>query len=130
MSLAELLRRPEISYEGLAEIDPDRPEISYHSRVQVSVNIKYEGYIQKQKRQISRFRKLENRKLPEDLDYMAMEGIRIEAREKLADRKPDSVGQASRISGVSPADINVLLINLEKMRYQGKERSGKGGENE
>ena len=130
MSLAELLRRPEISYEGLAEIDPDRPEISYHSRVQVSVNIKYEGYIQKQKRQISRFRKLENRKLPEDLDYMAMEGIRIEAREKLADRKPDSVGQASRISGVSPADINVLLIYLEKMRYQGKERSGKGGENE
>lgn len=128
MNLAELLKRPEITYEGLAEIDPERPEISYHSRIQVSVNIKYEGYIQKQMRQINRFRRLENRKLPEDLDYMAMEGIRIEAREKLADRKPDSVGQASRISGVSPADINVLLIYLEKMRYQGKAHSEKQAE--
>ena len=78
----------------------------------VEIEIKYEGYIQKQMRQINRFRRLENRKLPEDLDYMAMEGVRIEAREKLAERKPDSVGQASRISGVSPADISVLLMYL------------------
>lgn len=129
MSLAELLKRPEITYEGLREIDPERPEISYHSRVQVSVNIKYEGYIQKQERQISRFRKLESRKLPEDLDYMALDGIRIEAREKLAERKPDSVGQASRISGVSPADINVLLIHLEKMKYRREKSGGSGAEN-
>ena len=103
----------------MKEIDPDRPEISCHSQVQVSVNIKYEGYIQKQMRQISRFRKLESRKLPDDIDYMSLEGIRIEAREKLAERRPDSVGQASRISGVSPADINVLLIHLEKRKYSG-----------
>ena len=135
MSLAELLKRPEITYDGLREIDPDRPEISYHSRIQVSVNIKYAGYIEKQMRQIHRFRKLESRKLPEDIDYLSLEGIRIEAREKLAERKPDSVGQASRISGVSPADINVLLIHLEKMKYQNGTRRGdrdgqeKGGDN-
>lgn len=117
MSLAELLKRPEVTYENLAEIDPDRPELSYHSRVQVSVNIKYEGYIGKQKKLIEKFRKLESKKLPADLDYMALDGIRTEAREKLQERRPDSVGQASRISGVSPADINVLLIHLEKMKY-------------
>ncbi len=117
MPLAELLKRPEVTYENLAAIDPDRPSLSYHSRVQVSVNIKYEGYIDKQKKLIEKFRKLESKKLPADLDYMALDGIRIEAREKLNDRKPDSVGQASRISGVSPADINVLLIHLEKMKY-------------
>ena len=124
VSLAELLRRPEVTYERLKEIDPERPELSCHSQVQVSVNIKYEGYIQKQMRQISRFRKLESRKLPADLDYMSLEGIRIEAREKLAERRPDSVGQASRISGVSPADINVLLIHLEKRKYAEGIRSG------
>ena len=123
VSLAELLRRPEVTYEGLKEIDPDRPEISCHSQVQVSVNIKYEGYIQKQMRQIGRFRKLESRKLPDDIDYMSLEGIRMEAREKLADRRPDSVGQASRISGVSPADISVLLIHLEKRKYSGGRES-------
>ena len=128
ISLAELLKRPEITYEKLKEIDPERPEISYHSQVQVSVNIKYEGYIQKQERQINRFRKLESRKLPEDLDYMALEGIRIEAREKLAERKPDSVGQASRISGVSPADINVLLIHLEKRKYRNQQNVVSGSD--
>ncbi len=117
MPLAELLKRPEVTYENLAEIDPDRPVLSYHSRVQVSVNIKYEGYIEKQKKLIEKFRKLESKKLPADLDYMALDGIRTEAREKLQARRPDSVGQASRISGVSPADINVLLIHLEKMKY-------------
>lgn len=118
ISLAELLKRPEVTYENLAEIDPERPALSYHSRVQVGVNIKYEGYIEKQRKLIEKFRKLESKKLPADLDYISLEGIRIEAREKLSERRPDSVGQASRISGVSPADINVLLIHLEKMRQR------------
>lgn len=120
MYLADLLKRPEVTYENLAEVDPDRPEISYHSKIQVSVNIKYAGYIKKQQRQIERFRKLENKKLPKDIDYASLEGIRIEAREKLDARRPDSVGQASRISGVSPADISVLLIHLEKMKHEKK----------
>lgn len=114
MSLADILKRPEITYESLKEIDTDRPEISYHSRVQINVVIKYEGYIEKQKKLIEKFKRLENRKLPDDLDYMSIEGLRIEAREKLTDRRPDSIGQASRISGVSPSDINVLIIYLEK----------------
>lgn len=117
ISLAELLKRPQVTYENLAAIDPNRPELSYHSRVQVHVNIKYEGYISKQLAQIEKFKKLENQILPKDLDYAALDGIRLEARQKLNDFRPDSVGQASRISGVSPADINVLLIHLEKMRH-------------
>lgn len=123
-TLADLLRRPEVTYENLREIDPDRPALSYHSRVQVNVNIKYEGYIEKQLKQIERFQRLESKKLPPDLDYMHLDGIRTEAREKLAARRPDSVGQASRISGVSPSDINVLLIHLEKRKY----RQRNGGE--
>lgn len=118
-SLADLLRRPQVTYENLAAIDADRPEISYHARVQVHVNIKYEGYISKQLRQIEKFKKLENRKLPYDIDYNALDGLRLEAREKLNKFRPDSVGQASRISGISPADINVLLIHLERMKYKG-----------
>ncbi len=117
-ALSELLKRPEVTYESLREIDPERPELSYHSRVQVNVNIKYEGYIDKQRKLIEKFRKLESRKLPADINYMQLDGIRIEAREKLNERRPDSIGQASRISGVSPADINVLMVHLEKMRYK------------
>lgn len=128
VSLAELLRRPEVNYDNLAEIDTDRPDISYHSKVQAAVNIKYEGYIKKQMRQIEKFKRLENRKIPADIDYMSLEGIRNEAKEKLEARRPDSVGQASRISGVSPADINVLLIYLERMKYAGKS-SGNSGDN-
>lgn len=116
ITLAELLKRPEITYEMLAAIDDERPRLSRHSVTRVEVQIKYEGYIAKQYQQIEKFKRLETKKLSPDLDYMALEGLRIEARQKLSQIKPLSVGQASRISGVSPADINVLLIHLEKMR--------------
>ncbi|HOA43100.1 MAG TPA: tRNA uridine-5-carboxymethylaminomethyl(34) synthesis enzyme MnmG [Bacillota bacterium] len=116
ISLAELLRRPEISYELLGKVDPEREPLSKHIITSVEVHIKYEGYLAKQEQQIERFRKLENQKLPEDLDYMSLDGLRIEARQKLNQHRPLSLGQASRISGVSPADINVLMIHLERMR--------------
>lgn len=122
VSLADLLRRPQVTYENLAAIDHERPALSYHSQVQVHVNIKYEGYISKQLKQIEKFKKLENRKLPHDIDYSQLDGLRLEAREKLNAFRPDSVGQASRISGISPADINVLLIHLERMRHKGMEK--------
>ena len=121
-SLADLLKRPEMTYDILAEIDPGRPVLSSHAKTKVEVEIKYAGYITKQLAQIERFKKLETRKLDPDLDYMAMEGLRIEAKQKLSQFKPLSLGQASRISGVSPADINVLLIYLEKSR---REKNGK-----
>lgn len=122
VSLADLLRRPQVTYENLAAIDHERPALSYHSQVQVHVNIKYEGYISKQLKQIEKFKKLENRRLPHDMDYSQLDGLRLEAREKLNAFRPDSVGQASRISGISPADINVLLIHLERMRHKGMEK--------
>lgn len=117
VSMADLLRRPQISYKDLEEIDDEtRPTLAYHAATQVEVQIKYEGYINKQLQQIERFNKLENKVLDEDLDYEKVEGLRIEAMQKLNQIKPGSIGQASRISGVSPADINVLLIYLEKQR--------------
>ena len=117
ISMAELLKRPQVTYESLAEIDDEtKPELSYHEITQLEVQIKYEGYINKQLAQIERFRKLEDKVLPSDIDYGSIEGLRIEAAQKLEQLKPESVGQASRISGVSPADINVLLIYLEKKR--------------
>ena len=117
VSMAELLRRPQLAYADLAEIDDEtRPELSSHEVTQLEVQIKYEGYIQKQMAQIERYKKLENRKLPQDFDYSQIEGLRIEAAQKLNQIQPASVGQASRISGVSPADINVLLVYLEKQR--------------
>ncbi len=117
ISMAELLKRPQITYEDLAEIDDSsRPELSYHEVTQLEVRIKYEGYINKQLAQIERFKKLENKKLSPDLEYSKIEGLRIEAWQKLDQVKPSSIGQASRISGVSPADINVLLVYLEKMK--------------
>lgn len=123
-SLMDLMKRPQISYEALLEIDPNRPLdpstgkplVSGHIAEQVEVQIKYSGYIEKQLQQVERFKKLENRKLSPDLDYDAMDGLRIEAKQKLSKIKPLSVGQASRISGVSPADINVLLIHLERTK--------------
>ena len=116
-SLAELLKRPELSYDDLGQLDDEsRPTLSSHAINQLEVQIKYEGYISKQMRQIERFKKLENKRLNEDFDYNEVEGLRIEAMQKLNQLKPLSVGQASRISGVSPADINVLLIHLEKLR--------------
>ena len=119
ISLAELLKRPEVTYENLSDVDPERPVLSYHTVSQLEVMIKYSGYIDKQMKQIEKFRKLEEKRLPENLDYLNLEGLRIEARQKLDAIRPVSVGQASRISGVSPADINVLLIHLEKMRRSG-----------
>ena len=118
ISLLELLKRPEITYDDAAVIDDVRPKLSAHQKTMMEVQIKYEGYIIKQQQQIEKFKKLEHKKLPSDLDYFSIEGLRIEARQKLDALRPASVGQASRISGVSPADINVLLIWLEKMRRQ------------
>lgn len=126
ITLAELLRRPELNYKNTEKIDPDRPILSRHVITSVEIQIKYEGYIFKQLIQIERFRKLENKKLPEGLDFINMEGIRIEARQKLASHKPHSIGQASRISGVSPADINVLLVYLERM---GRSKAAENNDN-
>ena len=114
--LIDLLRRPEITYEMTAPADPERPALSHHEQQALKVQIRYEGYIEKQIRQVERFKRLENRKLSQDLDYMSIEGLRIEARQKLDQLRPVSVGQASRISGVSPADINVLMVELERAR--------------
>ena len=116
ISLAQLLKRAEFTYDELEAIDPGRPQLLYHVRTKVEVAIKYEGYIDKQLQQIEHFKKLETKLLPQDVDYMTIEGIRMEAREKLNQFKPVNVGQASRISGVSPADINVLIVYLEKSR--------------
>lgn len=116
LSLAELLKRPENSYESLGKIDKNRPELPELIKTKVEVEIKYEGYISKQLQQIEKFKKLESRELPKDLDYKAIEGLRLEAKEKLDAQRPSSLGQASRISGVSPADINVLFVWLEKSR--------------
>ncbi|MFQ9893250.1 MAG: tRNA uridine-5-carboxymethylaminomethyl(34) synthesis enzyme MnmG, partial [Emergencia sp.] len=115
-TLADLLKRPQVTYENLIEIDEMRPELSFHAKAQLEVQIKYEGYISKQMAQIEKFKKLEDKALREDLEYDQIEGLRIEAAQKLNQIKPRSVGQASRISGVSPADINVLLVHLEKLR--------------
>ena len=117
ISLYELLKRPELTYENIKDLDRDRPEdLLKDAKIQCEIIIKYEGYIEKQLRQIDQFKKLEDRKLSENMDYNKIEGLRIEARQKLNDIKPLSVGQASRISGVSPADISVLLIYLEQKR--------------
>ena len=110
------MRNPEINYQSLSQIDDDMPKLSAHEQAQLEVQIKYEGYIKKQIAQIARFKKLEERRLPEDFDYNDVSGLRIEARQKLNQQKPVSLGQASRISGVSPADISVLLVYLEKER--------------
>ena len=123
-SLSDLLKRPQITYETLLEIDPGRPAdpatgrplTTGHIAEQVEVQVKYAGYIEKQLVQVERFKKLEDKKLSPDLDYESMEGLRIEAKQKLTKIRPLSIGQASRISGVSPADINVLMIHLEKAR--------------
>ena len=122
ISLAELLKRPEITYENMEEIDGNRPSLSHHAKAQIAVEIKYSGYIEKQKEQVEKFKKMEGKTLPEDIDYLNLEGLRIEAAQKLDSMRPRSIGQASRISGVSPADINVLLVYLEKKRRNNKER--------
>lgn len=116
ISLLELIRRPEIDYRSIAHLDTDRTELSEEVINYVETAIKYEGYIQKQLKQIEQFKKLEDRRIPEDIEYDKINGLRIEARQKLSKILPNSIGQASRISGVSPADINVLLIYLEQVK--------------
>ena len=111
-TLGELIRRPELNYEVLAPIDKNRPELRYDIREQVNINIKYDGYITRQLKQVEQFKKLESKKIPEDMDYDQVKSLRIEAVQKLKQFRPLSIGQASRISGVSPADISVLLVYL------------------
>ena len=116
VKLSDLIKRTELNYEKLKEIDDERPKLSKAEREQVEIQIKYEGYIKLQEKQVEEFKKLENKLLPQDIDYNQIKGICLEARQKLNEYKPSSVGQASRISGISPADISVLLIYLEKMK--------------
>ena len=111
-TLAELIRRPELSYDKLKKIDEDRPDLPWDVAEQVNINIKFEGYIKRQMKQVEQFKKLENRKIPENIDYNEIQSLRIEAKQKLSQIRPASIGQASRISGVSPADISVLLVYL------------------
>jgi len=115
-TLGELIRRPELNYEVLAPIDKNRPELRYDIREQVNINIKYDGYITRQLKQVEQFKKLESKKIPEDMDYDHVKSLRIEAVQKLKLYRPVSIGQASRIAGVSPADVSVLLVYLESHR--------------
>ena len=114
-TLGELIRRPELNYDLIKELDKDRKELPYDVIEQVNINIKYNGYIERQKKQVKNFKKLENKKIPEDFDYKKVKSLRIEAIQKLEFYRPVNIGQASRISGVSPADISVLLIYMEQM---------------
>jgi len=122
-TLAELIRRPELDYFMLTDIDKERPEISEDKAFQVNINIKYEGYLKRQQQQVKQFKKLENKKLDDDFDYSTVSSLRREAVQKLNQYKPVSIGQASRISGVSPADISVLLVHLEQLKYQNKQEN-------
>ncbi|MFQ7575669.1 MAG: tRNA uridine-5-carboxymethylaminomethyl(34) synthesis enzyme MnmG [Lachnospira sp.] len=116
VTLAELIKRPELSYQILAPVDKHRPELREDIKEQVNINLKYEGYIERQLRQVEHFKKLENKLIPDSIDYLEIKGLRKEAMQKLDKFKPRSIGQASRISGVSPADISVLLVYIEQFR--------------
>ena len=116
VTIAELIRRPELDYIKLAEIDPDRPEVDIDTAEQININIKYMGYIKRQTQQVKLFKKLENKKIPNDIDYNEVNSLRIEAAQKLKEVRPISIGQASRISGVSPADITMLMVHLERRK--------------
>ena len=120
VSLLELCKRPECSYENLAELDPERPALSPFICEEVEIEIKYEGYIKRQIQQVEAFKKLEKKKLPKEMDYQNMQNLRLEARQKLDKIRPENIGMASRISGVSPADISVLLVYLEKYKNEAK----------
>ncbi len=119
-SLAELLKRPEMKYDYLVTIDPDRPILSREVTEQVEINLKYDGYIKRQLKQVEQFKKLENKKIPKDLDYKEIGSLRTEAVQKLEAYRPISIGQASRISGVSPADVSVILVYLEQRKHVSK----------
>ena len=118
LTLEELIRRPELSYEVLKPIDPDRPDLTKDVIEQINIEIKYKGYIERERRQIQNFKKLEKRRIPEKIDYEAIKGIRIEGRQKLSKFRPVSIGQASRIQGISPADIQVLIVYLESLKSE------------
>ena len=119
--LAQIIRRPQCTYDGTAFLDKDRPELSKEVREQVDLSIKYEGYIKIQLEQVEQMRKLERKALPSNLDYSQIKGLRLEAIEKLNKIKPLSVGQASRISGVNPADVSVLLVWIEQNRRRNQD---------
>jgi len=127
VTMAELVRRPELDYFMLAEIDPGRPRLLEDTAEQVNINIKYDGYLRRQKQQVAQFKKLEGKKLDPDFDYSTVNSLRREAVQKLNQLKPVSIGQASRISGVSPADISVLLVHLERMRRGGRDSEESSG---
>ncbi|MGN1317425.1 MAG: tRNA uridine-5-carboxymethylaminomethyl(34) synthesis enzyme MnmG, partial [Lachnospirales bacterium] len=112
VNMTDIIKRPEMDYDKLSPIDLDRPELSYDIREQVNIQIKYEGYIARQLKQVEQFKKLEAKKIPNDINYDDVMGLRLEATQKLKLVKPVSIGQASRISGVSPADVNMLLVHL------------------
>ena len=116
MALAVMKKRPELNYVMLTELDPKRPELPTDVIEQVDINIKYDGYIRRQMKQVEQFKKLETKKIPKDIDYDDVYSLRLEAKQKLKEYEPTSIGQASRISGVSPADISVLLVYLESHR--------------
>ena len=116
INLAELIKRPELDYEITAEIDPKRPELASDVREQVNIHLKYDGYIKRQLQQVKQFKKLEGKRIPEDIDYSQINSLRKEAVQKLSLYQPLSIGQASRISGVSPADVSVLLVYLEQRK--------------
>ena len=116
-TLGELIRRPELNYHMLAPLDPQRPaDFVRGVAEQVNINIKYDGYIKRQKKQVEQFKKLEKKQIPKDFSYDKVPSLRIEARQKLEQYRPISIGQASRISGVSPADISVLLVYMEQLK--------------
>ena len=110
--------RPELGYEVIAEIDKDRPELSKEITDQVEIEIRYEGYIERQKKQVEQFEKLEHKRIPDSIDYDKVTGIRIEARQKFKKFRPTSIGQAGRLSGVTPADVQVLLVYMEKFHVK------------
>ena len=120
-SLAELIRRPQITYADTAPFDPARPALPRAVWQQAEIRLKYDGYIKRQLRQIEEFSRMEEKKLPADIDYAAITGLRLEAREKLEKIRPENFGQASRISGVSPADISVLMVYCESLRFHSKD---------
>ena len=121
-SIADLIRRPELNYDVLSEIDENRPILPKEVTEQVEIFIKYEGYIERQQKQVEDFKKIEKRILPIDIDYTTVSGLRLEAQQKLNKYKPTSIGQASRLSGVTPADISVLLVASEQVYKMRKEK--------
>ena len=116
--LSDLLRRPQVTYDDLEPVDTTRPKLSHEICEEAEIRIKYDGYIRRQKTIVEQFRKLENKKIPSDFDFSEIKGLRIEARQKLCAAKPENIGKASRISGVSPADISVLLVALEGKKHE------------